>query len=194
MKTWQPLPLPSTDMNTYVRDNIRAIMEADSRGTTLPSNPVDGMLYWYVADAARRIVWTLKYNAAGPAGKQWEKVGGDPLEAVVELTEPIGGSGGYVGFTTVCQLTVPLAGEYWAEFGANWITLGGGEGRFLAPKFGTQATSDADAAIQTGGNLAHQTGLKTLVASDVVALQYRGGVSTDQLGGKYLRVHPRRVG
>lgn len=202
MKTWASAVLPASDVNKYLRDNMKAIMEAESYGTTLPTSPIDGQLFFYVADDAKGIMWTLKYRSAYPAGKQWACVGGPPLEATVDISEVIGASTAYSNFATTCQVTVPLAGDYYASFGVGrWDGLNTNL-HYVAPRYGTAATAtDGDAAVgviiaSATSSIGREGAIKTLLATDVVALQYRQAVSQagETVSGKYLRLHPIRVG
>jgi hypothetical protein len=189
--------LPASELNTYLRDNMKAIMESASIGTTLPASPVDGQLFWYVADASARVLWGLKFNNGGPTGKKWEFAGGGDL---------IVGSG--AGFTTSgsyadvgVSVTVPLGGEYLARWGVRQAVGANDNYYLLTPKYGTAATVDSDGS---GGQwpanpIAHpwaEGEVKTLAAGDVLKLQFRQtlGSTNPTLTGIVLRVRPVRVG
>jgi hypothetical protein len=188
--------------NLHVRDQL--LFLHDNRVSALPSagTLIDQDEIVYVADAANRRLWRLKFNSSGPAGKQWENVSGwSPLEALVETSENQPDSRVYADFTTTVSLTVPLGGDYIARFGARKFTYNQAGDVFLAPKFGSAATSDNDALQFTPnpyGNVipgAGRSAAKTLAAADVVKLQVRQSASEIQLAaGKWLEVSPVRVG
>lgn len=87
------------------------------RGQQLPANPRDGQRYTYIADAANGVSWEFRYNEASASQYKWEFAGGPPAIAQAD---------GQVSTTSTAWtdlggpgITVPLAGDYEALWGAS---------------------------------------------------------------------------
>jgi hypothetical protein len=90
-----------------------------TRGSVLPSAPVDGQEHYYQPAGFPGVLWHLIYNATSPSAFKWEWAGGSmmrarntavvTLAAAVNTPESIGVS-----------LTAPLAGEYAIGFGSSF--------------------------------------------------------------------------
>jgi hypothetical protein len=49
-------------------------------GTVLPATPFDGQVFDLIVDAAKGIVWRLRYRTASASTYKWEFIGGAPLQ------------------------------------------------------------------------------------------------------------------
>lgn len=92
----------------------------------LPATPYDGQECYYLASDTQGVVWRLRYRAASASAYKWEVVGGAPLRGVdlAQLADPT--TGETTSSTTGADLatlgpdvTLPLAGDYLAAFGAT---------------------------------------------------------------------------
>lgn len=89
--------------------------------TALPVDPVDGDEIRYLADAAKGVVWPLKYRAGSPSAYKWEAFGALPLSAQVAAEESttLGNLTWQDLVTAGPSVTLPLAGDYWGQYGAD---------------------------------------------------------------------------
>lgn len=102
--------------NTHWRDEFKYLGGADGRGTSLPASPVDGQRYWFVANAATFVVWSLIWDAASA---KWWKDGGPPLRSTVSASQTIGSSAAWVDLATPGpSVTAPITMVFRAKFGA----------------------------------------------------------------------------
>ena len=166
--------------------------------TSLPGSPADGKEHTLVDSiTAPTYQWRFRYNAGSASAYKWEFVGGTPLSAEV-VTQESSTSTTYVDLTTVGpSVTVPRAGDFLLDFGAGVIT-GTATTVYLAPKLGSAATADADAATfapqgGTEGVAISQKIKRTLAASDVVKLQGKGSSGTWYFERRWLYITPVRV-
>lgn len=175
--------------------------------TALPTQPYDGQVVDYLADATNGIVWRLKYRAASASAYKWEFVGGPPLRSAVSGSLGSTGSAAYVDLTTTGpNLTAPLAGDYDADLhwtGSHTIALAFG---VAAVKVGGAATVDANGVFgQNGGANGNWTGtarirLTGVLVGDLLKMQFRSGsgatmsVGNSANGPCTLHVTPVRVG
>lgn len=92
--------------------------------TTLPTTPVDGQECNLLVDATNGIVWHLVYRAAEAGPYKWYFTGGEPLfgEDASSMTP---GAGNNLTTNTTPAVTVPNAGDYLVEHGAQVGNLGG---------------------------------------------------------------------
>ena len=114
------LPYPTPDDTVDVPRDIEALAErldvvtTPTLVTALPGSPVDGQEVYFVADAAARVLWHLRYNAVGGAYK-WEYLGGPPLTAIDTSADSTGSSA--LVLLGGPSLTLPLAGDWVLELG-----------------------------------------------------------------------------
>lgn len=99
------------------------------KGVEIPDNPRDGQPYAYVADSSAGIVWRFQYNADSGSQYKWEYVGGAPASIAAS---------GDVSTTSAAwqdlggpSLTVPLAGDYLVQFGAEFNNNLNGRDTFM---------------------------------------------------------------
>lgn len=95
--------------------------------SALPSSPVDGDEFFFVADVANGVVWRFRYRAASTSAHKWEFVGGADL-----LSGPVSGhfgahNTGNTGSAGPAAITVPLAGDYDAMVTGGVTLLAGAE-------------------------------------------------------------------
>ena len=128
---WQPAapevhigpsaPSPRNLLDIWIDTaNTSQMYEPPQRVTSLAGlNIIDGAEVYYVVDAAKGIIWHLRLNVASGLPYQWEFVGGPPLYAEV-LTSETNAVSTYAGLTTAGpSITVPAAGDYDVEVGAE---------------------------------------------------------------------------
>lgn len=171
-----------------------------SRVTTLPSSPSDGQEVYYVASAADGVLWHLKYNAGSASAYKWEFLGGPP-------TKRERADGGYRNASSWGELTtgvgeaitLPLAGDYDIEFGAN--VSGTGWVGVCRDKAGTTPSdppaSTADepylqASSGAAGTIARASRIKNQPAARLWRLVFFGSAYT--CSPQWISMRPVRVG
>jgi hypothetical protein len=152
-----------------------------------PGSPTDGMIWRYPGDGSNGVYWFFQYDSSQSTNK-WVLMGGPPLYVEVTTSENVA-STSYVDLSTVGpSYTIGRSGDYLLSYGAR-VNLTGTNSLtvLVAPKIGSAATSDADAALASspgvaGAHVMHATTTRTrrkaLAAGDVVKLQYRGDAAT----------------
>lgn len=173
--------------------------------TALPTQPYDGQVVDYLADATNGVVWRLKYRAASASAYKWEAVGAPtPLNTFTDGVGESTSSTSYTTLTSACQITVPLAGDYdfrWSlEMFNTAIQINAAALQIGAESLGTGYAGDRSAARVGSGaaNVGWQgVGRRRATvsaASTVCRLVYRvtGGTGTFQF--RHLDVTPIRVG
>lgn len=165
------------------------------QGTTLPTSPVNGQDYYYVADATNGVVWHLKYRSASASSYKWEFVGGPPLRAYVATAEGTA-SLTYVALATAGpSVTVPLAGDYDVSIGSVSTNTGANTNLH---GFDVGATGAADAEScrgnqqQTSGSFVVRK--TALAASTALVSKYRTTGGTGTWEKRWMEVLPVRVG
>jgi hypothetical protein len=138
--------LPKSVLDEHIRDQFRWLGGADSRGIVLPTTGlVDGMLFVFVADEAAGVEWLLKYKASVA---KWRKIGGPPLFAEVTTSESTS-SLTYVALATAGPvITLPLAGTYDVEIGAEQSIAGNAGGSRMSYDIGATPAVDADSTFR----------------------------------------------
>lgn len=160
--------------------------------------PVDRMEVYLIADAALGIAWHLRYNSGSISAYKWEFLGGAYLFNDV-VTNETTASATYVDLTTVGPtLTVPRAGEYEIEFGAQCSNATASMAQIMAAKIGAAAANDLESqqVVNSGINLGISTGRvmrRTCAASDVIKAQYKTGGGVGSWTRRWLRVRPFRI-
>ena len=123
------------------------------KGTELPANPKDGQTYTFIADSANGIAWRFQYNESSGSQYKWEFVGGAPAVTAasgdVSTTsasfQDLGGPG----------ITVPLAGDYLVQFGAEFNNNINGRDTLMAVGPASTATSQDRIVMEgVGGRVA----------------------------------------
>jgi len=165
--------------------------------TTLPTVPFNGQEVFYLADDTNGIVWHLKYREASASTYKWEVVGGPPMFAEV-ATQQSTGSGTYAALATAGpSLTVPLAGDYDVEIGAQVFNGTACQANMSYDIGGTGAV-DADSwevgiAVNTypaGSRMRRKT---ALAASTALVSKYKTSAGTAFFKNRWMRVQPVRV-
>lgn len=172
-----------------------------AQGTAFPSNPPDGALFTYVADATLGIKWLFQYRAASASSYKWEFVGGSPLTAEVSGSDETTTSSSYTTLTTAGpSLTVPLAGDYEVVIAANmYHNAGVPTGIYMSYDIGGTGAVDAD------GVKGHNTGIASrnvyrarrknaLAASTALVAKYKSSPGvTSWFNDRWMSVRPFRV-
>jgi microcystin-dependent protein len=169
--------------------------------STLPASPTDGMEIYFLADAANGIVWHLRYRSAAPGSFKWEFVGGPPLIHQIDTDEG-GTTTSYTDFATVGpQLTIPLAGDYIAEYGALSYQTVASVDNYYTPKLGAAAANDVDTALATFTGtsklVTHQRTRRfnALAASALIKMQFKmSAANAGSFRNRWLTLTPVRVG
>jgi hypothetical protein len=169
----------------------------------LPAGPIDQQECIYVADATKGIKWHLRYRAASASAYKWEPVNGaTPLTSTVDTNEAVNSAVFANAATLGPDVTVPLAGDYEADFEAQ-STNGAAAvaNTFIGLNVGGVAPSGARSAVVTLNAVNHQAvpyksvPLPALTAATLLRLQYGSGpAQAMQFLYRRLRVRPVRVG
>lgn len=172
-------------------------------GSTLPSSPVAGDEYYYVADSTNGVVWHLRYKNGT---NKWEFVGGAPLAAVQNTgTSSTLTSATYIYDLTTADgpsLTVPLDGIYRMEFGfdgsinSNNQTVSMGLHTSSTPATGL--ISGAELNVETINANRTMTSAKcvhyySLTASTIYA-QFKTTGGTATVSNRWISLTPSRLG
>jgi hypothetical protein len=207
------LPLPNPVVkDPEVQSNFEAIStnwpNAGGRGTTLPSSPVDGQDFYYVADDTNGVVWHFKYRSTSASSYKWEYVGGPPLFAKIDTDETFTADSTYHDPTTAGpSVTIPLAGD-WQAWGEAEVYTTSAVGGSLAIAVGlggttpTVGTNDQDRAFMTAPAVAsaamafasHRGPRTGLSASTAAKLMYVAVNATAHARFRRTYVLPIRVG
>lgn len=175
--------------------------------TSLPASPVDGQEVYYAASLSGGNMWHLRYRAGSGSIYKWEFVGGSPLTA--ENSGSVTPNNTSYVTATSPSVTVPLAGEYIIEHGAqgtnNGTTNANPDLIFSTIKIGAAAAADAE-AIEFGdhpwtaaSNSVTSAGSKamrrTVSSANSALTQYVKTINgLYGWGDRWLKVTPVRVG
>jgi hypothetical protein len=117
--------------------------------TALPSSPTDGQTIDYLADATNGIVWRFKYRVASTSPYKWEFIGGAWIMQFVGQQSYRGASTSYGSINTVSPdaaspmtITLPLAGDYDFEIGAQMSMDQANAQGFISYTVGAAAAND----------------------------------------------------
>jgi len=175
-----------------------AVPAAATLVTSLPVSPVDGQEIVFVDSlTAPTYHWHLRYIAA-KASNKWVFVGGFPAHATnYDVMGANLSSTTYVDPSTVCSLTVPLAGSYRCTYIQHTSGTAGYIG-FVSLKKGSAATADADSPnVDGSANFVfgqREIIVTGLAAGDVLKLQGKVNTSSMTLRVQRLSVIPQAVG
>lgn len=182
--------------------------------TALPATPADGDEVLFLADAAKRTFWHLRYNAAASGAYKWDVLSGPPLTHRV-AAEEFTTSTSQVDLATVGpKVTLPagIGGDFELDWGAFVSAFGGPSGydgrihiRLTAPGGGSGGTVpeyvQVKDSLQTGTSLtagvtAALSVEKTAIpAGTEVKCQFKTNTGTQTyFGVRWLKVRPLRVG
>lgn len=198
-----PEALPDTPVHDFpgIQRNFDNLLKRSvpDQPAALPANPFDGQVIDYVADATNGVVWRFKYRAASASAFKWEFIGGSALYDHVETSENTA-SAAYVDLATVGpQITVPLAGDYEFEWGADIGSAAGTSTPLMAPNFGGTPVDALSVLVNTfavnqGASVARCFVPPSLLAAAVVVAKYRVAAGTGSFAFRWMRAKPRRVG
>jgi len=175
-----------------------------SYATTLPASPVDGQEAILVDSITNPTYqWRFRYNAGSTSAYKWEFVGGAPWQGEVDATSTSNNSAFADPSGGVVTLTLPRAGDYQLEYGADLgITTATANCQIsLAPYVGTTpATVDIANIFSLTAfgafNVSVARARKKLgiAASTVVKLQWAvGGGNVQSMYYQWMRITPVRV-
>ena len=165
--------------------------------TTLPGSPVHNQRAILVdSTTAPTYAWEFQYSTTVSDSNKWVFVGGSGKTAFVETDEGTA-SAAYTDLaTTGPSFTVPRAGVYLVEFGAQIYNAGGGV-NLATVKIGAAAGSDTGAVqgppSATPGASVFRSFQLTAAASDVLKMVYKTSTGTGQFARRNLKVTPIRV-
>ena len=165
-------------------------------GTTLPSSPVNGQEFYYVADATNGVIWHLRYNSSEPTYK-WEYLGGSSLTQQISTDESTNTQNAWVNLTTNGpSITLPRSGDYLVRYGALMNTNNQGV-LAVGPAIGdTTPMVNASVSVSTSGGYENGSGSWVATgrsASDILKLRYYTNVSTGYYQFRYIEVIPIRI-
>lgn len=179
---------------------------APGYGTALPASPSDGDEFVLVDDVdTPSFQWRFRYNAGSSSPYKWEFVGGAPLYDELATSATISSGSTYADYNSgKPAVTVPVEGDYIAEFGATiGTTSATAESTNVAVKVGASATDDAN-SVQFTDNVATTAALfesparavrlLAVAASTVLKHQAKSVSGVSSQKNRWLKVTPIRVG
>jgi hypothetical protein len=182
------------DLQELAEDVEAALGSASSRPrvTVLPGAPVDGEEVDYVVDATNKVVWHLRYNAAGGTYK-WEFRGGPPLYAFVTANEQRAATT-YGALTTAGpSVTVPRPGEYDIELGNTGFVTSTDSGHHSYDVGGTGAVDgDATRTPPQDASVMVRRRKTITAASTALVSKYKSAAAT-YFGSRWIAVTPRAI-
>ena len=192
---------PGTGQTPPVMSAPPGVMGAIPLVTALPASPFEGQEVIFTDSlTAPTYSWRLRYVGAKTSNK-WVFVGGVPATSFVATSENTPGTT-YGNLTTIGpQITVPVAGVYNIEIGAQ---LGTGASAavkgWMSYDIGATGAVDADATAafvtnnsQAGASL-HKLAQKTLAAATALVAKYRHDTGGMPVSNRYMAVTPAAVG
>lgn len=173
--------------------------------TSLPTSPADGTVIDYVADSTNGVVWRFRYRAASGSAYKWESVGmASPIGQVLTgATTRAVSTYGDVAAGAMTTWTLPFAGDYRIEIGANMAPGSAGHGMLVSFSVAGATALDTDAALAyfgagtaPGHISVHNVALKTgLAAGTTIQPKFKAqGASAGAVDERYIWISPRRVG
>lgn len=127
--------------------------------TALPAGPVDGQQIAFLVDDTKGIVWHLRYRAfkadgvtPNPSGFKWEFVGGPPMFGYQAAADSISNAAWADLPTAGPEITCPLAGDYYCEWGARMYGSVAAQSVHLGLKVATGAVQPGLLDHYTGSN------------------------------------------
>jgi hypothetical protein len=182
-----------------------AIGGAPASGGVLPASPVDGQVVDYLADATAGIIWRFRYRTAAAGSYKWEFIGGPAMTDEITTQESTSSTTLTNLATVGPSITVPLAGDYLIELGANISGLATSDTTMSFAVGGTSAVTADGVKLYNGiaiGGTAFNAFLSRAVkktgiaASSAIVAKYGTtfGSGTGFYGNRWLKITPRRVG
>ena len=172
--------------------------------TSLPTSPADGTVIDYVADSTNGVVWRFRYRSASASSYKWEALGPSPIgEALTGSTTRAVSTYGDVAAGAMTTWTLPFAGDYRIEIGANMAPGSAGHGMLASFSVAGATALDTDAALAyfgagtaPGQSSFHNVALKTgLAAGTTIQPKFKAqGASAGTVDKRYIWITPRRVG
>lgn len=178
---------------------VRQLQGMGTVATSLPTNPKDGIEITYLADATNGVAWRLRYRPNASSAYDWLFIGGGQLTSEVATSESRAVNTYGALATAGPSVTVPLAGDYYVEFGFTGFNNTAG---FAAASTVGSAGAPFDAecvrhvsAVANATSSVQRRLVKTgLVASTAVTMRYAPDGNTATFLDRHLAVWPRRVG
>lgn len=169
---------------------------APSYVTSLPASPSDGQEIYYQAGAG--VIWRFRYNASSSSQYKWEFAGGPPLLAPQVTSNNTVTSTTYVTDSDSPKVTLPLAGDYDANFSSSIAdNTSTGQQLFYTANTSTGAANDAQslrARIDNGFGQSRTIRLTGQSSGAVVSIYARVTANTGRMADRTLYVRPVRVG
>lgn len=169
------------------------------KGTELPDDPRDGQPFSYIADSQQGTVWRFQYNALSSNQFKWEFVGGSPIQVRADGATSTA-SQGYASAGGPA-LTVPLAGDYLVQYGAEIWNSNDDSDTLISIYNGTSVV-DADSisieGVTIAGNTHRISSSRAVIVTvsapgNVIEMQYRVGSGTGGYQKRWMIVQPVRV-
>jgi hypothetical protein len=181
----------------------RVVTSAMSGGP--PSSPLDQDIWIATAVDANGTRWHFQYNAGSASASKWEYIGGAPLFALISAKETTA-SNVYTALTTAGpSITLPRAGDYDIETGAEvYAPINAGPGFFAVMSYDIGGTGAADIdwiASQNEVNQAQDVSnslmrkkRQTALAAVTLTAKYRSSSGTNSSFEKrWMAVTPVRI-
>jgi len=170
----------------------------------------DGQEVRVLVDSTAGVIWTLKYRPASAHANKWEVVDATSLYAAVDTQEGVGSGGlAWGNLTTVGpSLAVPLAGEYYVEFGCfmgnGWDGSTNTSGPVSMGLSGAGFTAGSVPTVQVGGTQAAATSVsgspmrkhRAALSIATIVAKYNAGNSSGNnslFSQRHLSITPIRV-
>lgn len=169
--------------------------------TTLPSNPINGQIAYYLADSTNGVVWPFKYRSAASTYK-WEAVGPTWSFLHVATDQTFTADSAFNDPATAGPtITMPLAGDYDYEAVANMYTTGAAValiGLGISVAGGAPAAADIadERTIATASSPLQASTfgrLTGVTAGQTASVKYRCNTATAHTRTRSLRLRPVRV-
>jgi len=169
--------------------------------TVLPGAPTDGQEVFFAADAANGVIWHLRYRAGSVSAYKWEFLGGPPLVSTIDTDESTAAVILQDLTTVGPSVTVPLAGDYVMEIGANMYTSSTTGACAMNYAVGGAAPVSADAAqaapgtTSTGHSSSSVRRKNGIAAATAITAKYAAVTDgTANFRFRVMQVRPIRVG
>jgi hypothetical protein len=190
-------------VNTYVRDNLKALSQY---GTALPTSPANNDRFTLVDDVTNPTYqWTFRYNAGSSSAHKWELIGGTPLFSEVTASDTTSSTSYAAIGTAGPSVSLPVAGDYDVEIGCTSVPQGTAVNiAYMSYDIGATGAVDADCVAAQQGTAA--TGIQQITMTPsrkrrkigltavTLTAKYRSTGSAVGFSNRWMSVMPIRVG
>jgi hypothetical protein len=176
-----------------VSDTVPSVAPA----TTLPSDPAEGDTFIYDTGTSG-VRWQFVYDTTDGSTYPWLFIGGPPLSASTAAATDNDTSFGAPDTGSVPSITLPLAGDYVADWGCLGFNDTGGQVSRIAMFQTTNLVATDAASIEIGNDTSYQQAHKkktfTGLAAAALTMQVRVTGGNADFQNIELAVTPVRVG